>query len=127
MHRQLHLAPPPSAHPVVLKAGPRRVLVMGDLDAFSGRSIEPDLLAIAEDRQAVVIDLSGVDVLTSGGLAVLERCLDHAAALGHAFLLVVPPATLAQRVLAFAGVGHHVLHPDHEPRPVRQRRPERTA
>lgn len=123
--------PPPAAvplhgPPITLEADSRRIRLTGDLDTFSGRLIEDELLELALARRSSVVDLSGLQVLTSGGLAVLERCRDQAVAHGHRFILAVPGATMVQQVLAFAGVRHYVLrerHRDGDALP-RQRRPE---
>ncbi len=127
MHRPLHVVVPVQGPPITLEVGLRRVRLIGDLDAFTGRNIEAELLAVALERRSVVVDLSDLDVLTSGGIAVLERCHDRAVAEGHRFILAVRPATMVQRVLAYAGVKHHVLSHTDEPKPPRQRRPDRSA
>ncbi len=121
MSRSLRLAATAPSAPISLEVGPRRVRLVGDLDAFTARRVEAELLALAVERRAVVIDLTGVGILTSGGLAVLEDCRDRSIAEGNWFLMVTPGATLTQRVLAFAGVQHHVLQPQDDAWAPRQR------
>lgn len=103
------LASPVDDQPTVVMACERRVRVAGAVDAFSARELESVLLPLASSRSDLVVDLSEVDVLTSGGLSALQRCADRAAELGHRLRLSAPEATLVQRVLTLARVPHQVV------------------
>ncbi len=94
--------------PSVEMACHRRVRVAGAVDAFSAAEVEAALLPLATTRPHLVVDLTGVGVLTSGGVAMLQRCAARAAALGHKFHLLAPESTLVQRVLDLARVPHDV-------------------
>lgn len=78
------------------------VRLVGPLDAFSARFVEDDLATLAEDRELLRVDLREVEVLTSGGVAMLERCHVRAATRGHRMLFLVRPGSLVQRVLEVA-------------------------
>lgn len=85
---------PQLAHPE-----PGRLVIIGDLDAFTASALEAELRAALEQDATVVLDLSGVGVLTSGGLAVLERCHAHASGRGRSVSMVAREGSLTQRVL----------------------------
>ncbi len=80
----------------------QQIRLVGPLDAFSAPSIEDELITLATARALLTIDLTEVAVLTSGGLAVLERCRSRAVESGHRLRLRVREDSAVQRVLKVA-------------------------
>ncbi len=90
------------AHPTLTGLGPRRHGIVGALDAFTAPSIEPALRELVEARGIVVLDLSRVGVLTSGGLAMVERIHACAAGLGQDLTVLATEGGLVHQVLRFS-------------------------
>ncbi len=88
--------------PQVVAETESRVRVLGSLDAFSAADIEEELGSLAADRPVLTVDLSEVELLTSGGLAMLERCRALAAGGRNRMLFHAEPGTLVHRVLQVA-------------------------
>ncbi len=80
--------------------GPSHLIrLVGPLDAFSARGIEEELAGLVVDHPRLTVDLCDVEVLTSGGLAMLERCRARAAGAGHSLWFRVRPGSIVQRVV----------------------------
>lgn len=107
------------AAPRLTGLGPRRRRIVGDVDAFTARAIEPAILRLVERRPVVLLDLSGVRVLTSGGLAMLERAYAHADAQGCRLLLLVADGSLIHRVLQLSSLPEATIADRRRRRPAR--------
>lgn len=80
--------------------GPVRVVgLTGALDDFSARAVEGELADLIAAHGAVTLDLSDVGLVTSGGLAMLERCRGLADQAHHELQLRVRDGSLVRRVL----------------------------
>lgn len=113
----------PVERPQVVAETESRVRVLGPLDAFSAADIEEELGSLAADRPVLTVDLSEVGVLTSGGLAMLERCRALAAGGRNRMLFHAEPGTLVHRVLQVAETSGpepapRDAHPADENRPL---------
>lgn len=93
---------PASTHPTLTRLGPGRHGIVGDLDAFTAPWIEPALRELVKAREIVVLDLSGMGVLTSGGLAMVERIHACAAGLGQDLTVRATEGGLVHQVLRFS-------------------------
>lgn len=100
---------PSSAAPRLTRLGLRRRRIVGDLDAFTAPVIEPAIRRLIETRRVTVLDLSGVRVLTAGGLAMLERVHGYADSLGRSLRLLVPTTGLIHEVLRFSRLPADVI------------------
>lgn len=76
--------------------------LVGVLDAFSARAVEAELADLIAGHRAVTLDLSDIELVTSGGLAMLERCRGVAAETRHELQLRVREGSLVRRVLDVA-------------------------
>lgn len=78
-------------------AGAAVVTVAGDVDILTGSRLRAELREIVDDAGAgpLVVDLTGVTLLSSTGLAVLVDARWHAQQYGRELVLVVDPESRA--------------------------------
>ncbi|MGI8872933.1 MAG: STAS domain-containing protein [Egibacteraceae bacterium] len=91
-----------SADPRLTRLGPRRRRIVGDLDAFTALAIEPAIRRLIDTQPVIVLDLSGIHVLTAGGLEMLERVHAYADGLGRSLVMLAPQEGLVHEVLRFS-------------------------
>lgn len=81
-----------------------RVSLEGELDIFSERRVEAELLRIEESDPAVlVLDLRGLDFLDPSGLRLITEADDRAQRSGRR-LAIVPGTESVQRVFRLTGL-----------------------
>lgn len=101
-----------SVQPVDDGDGLRVLVVRGDLDA----AVAPELLAQAEElvgaARDVVLDLSDVDFVDSGGLRLVDRLHRTADATGATFGVLAHEGSQARRLLDLVGMGALLLDDD---------------
>ncbi|MFD2233871.1 STAS domain-containing protein [Phaeospirillum tilakii] len=89
------------------------IAVAGRIDSATAPACEEYLLArVGDGRPALVIDLGGVDYISSAGLRVLVLAAKRAMALGIGFAICQVQDTVAE-VLEISGLGPILgVHPD---------------
>lgn len=75
------------------------VHLVGPLDEFSVSNVEDRLSALIAEHALLIVDLGEVEVLTSGGIAMLERSRVRAGEAGHRLVFRVVRGSLAERAL----------------------------
>lgn len=76
---------------------PPRLRVVGEIDMFNGARFERTLAAACGSAENVIVDLTGVNFISSGGIGSLYRHSERLAA-----VLVAEPS-LIHRALVYAG------------------------
>lgn len=78
--------------------------IVGRLDSATSAAYEVELLNLLQDgRKAMILDLAGVDYLSSAGIRVLLLVFKRAAALKLALAIARPQAHVAE-ILEIAGL-----------------------
>ena len=75
------------------------IRLTGEIDLWSVESLEANIERAVKDVADVVIDLSAVDFIDSGGLRLLERASTAAAERDASFAVVAPSSSVARNVL----------------------------
>jgi anti-sigma B factor antagonist len=87
------------------------IRLSGDVDLVTVPRLEPRIERAIAGALDVVVDLTEVQFLDSGGLRLLTRVSSTAAANNQALVVVAPPNSIARSVLDIAGMkGGLVVH-----------------
>ena len=88
-----------------LAGGATRIVLRGRLDTTAAVLIELPFNTVATEKKAIVVDLSAVDFLSSGGIRVLLLGAKIAASKGGKLTIVCPDNNVA-KVLNVAGISN---------------------
>jgi len=88
-----------------LAGGATKIVLQGSLDTTAAVLIELPFNTVATEKKAIVVDLSAVHFLSSGGIRVLLMGAKIAASKGGKLTIVCPDNNVA-KVLNIAGVGN---------------------
>jgi anti-anti-sigma factor len=88
-----------------LAGGATRIALRGRLDTTAAVLIELPFNTVATEKKAIVVDLSAVDFLSSGGIRVLLLGAKIAASKGGKLTIVCPDNNVA-KVLNVAGISN---------------------
>jgi anti-anti-sigma factor len=84
--------------------GIKTTAIFGRLDSVTSSGYETELMALLQDgRKAMLIDLAGLDYLSSAGIRVLLVLFKHAADAKVSMAILRPPAHVAE-ILEIAGL-----------------------
>ncbi len=87
------------------------IRLSGDLDLVTVPRLEPQIERAIAGAPDVVVDLTEIQFLDSGGLRLLTRVSSTAAAHNQSLVVVAPPNSIARSVLEIAGMkGGLVVH-----------------
>jgi anti-anti-sigma factor len=99
-------APPPGLHSAYhyVVDGWLVVELSGEIDSAAERTVERALAGeLSPARPDVIVDLTPVTFLDSGGFRALVRARDRAAELGGSMRLVCPPGTVREHLRVLSG------------------------
>lgn len=80
------------------------IRLSGDLDLVTVPRLEPQIERAIAGAPDVVVDLTEIQFLDSGGLRLLTRVSSTAAAHNQSLVVVAPPNSIARSVLEIAGM-----------------------
>lgn len=89
------------------------VLLTGDLDTATVEDVRVQLLMRVEaaDDRPIELDLSGLDYLSSSGVALLLQALGSAKERGRVLSIVAGAGSAPARILDLSGLAHTTRHP----------------
>jgi anti-anti-sigma factor len=84
--------------------GTHTLRVSGELDSHTSAGLRESFLAEVDGTQPVDIDLTGLDYLSSAGIALLLEAAGHARRTGQAFGVISRAGSAPDRILALSGL-----------------------
>jgi anti-anti-sigma factor len=81
------------------------VTVSGEMDGSNARDLEDELIRLEEEgRSQIVLNLSGLELIDSTGLAVIVRAHRRLEKKGHSLIVLRPQGQQARRAFELSGL-----------------------